>query len=49
MGAVIRAAFAIAAKDLSIEWRTKTAFASGVVFAVLVLAVLFFFPNWHGG
>jgi heme exporter protein B len=42
MGAVIRAAFAIAAKDLSIEWRTKTAFASGLVFAVLVLAVLFF-------
>jgi heme exporter protein B len=32
----------IALKDVAIEWRTKTAFASGLVFAVLVLAVLFF-------
>ena len=39
---VLRAAWAIAAKDLSIELRTKTAFASGLVFAILVLAVLFF-------
>lgn len=36
------AALAIAAKDLKIEWRTKTAFASSMVFAVLVLAVFYF-------
>jgi heme exporter protein B len=42
MRALIRAAWHIAVKDLAIEWRTKTAFASGLVFAVLVLAVLFF-------
>jgi heme exporter protein B len=42
MGSTIRAAWHIAVKDLTIEWRTKTAFASGLVFAVLVLAVLFF-------
>lgn len=42
MRATLRAALAIAVKDLFIEWRTKTAFASGLVFAVLVLAVLFF-------
>jgi len=42
VGAVLRAAWLIAAKDVAIEWRTKTAFASGLVFAVLVLAVLFF-------
>lgn len=35
-------AFAVAAKDLKIEWRTKTAFASSIVFAVLVLAVFYF-------
>lgn len=35
-------AFAVAAKDLKIEWRTKTAFASSMVFAVLVLAVIYF-------
>jgi len=39
---VLRAAWLIAVKDIAIEWRTKTAFASGLVFAVLVLAVLFF-------
>jgi heme exporter protein B len=39
---VARAAWHIAVKDLAIEWRTKTAFASGLVFAVLVLAVLYF-------
>ncbi|HEX9633665.1 MAG TPA: heme exporter protein CcmB [Gemmatimonadales bacterium] len=42
MGSTLRAAWHIAVKDLAIEWRTKTAFASGLVFAVLVLAVLFF-------
>jgi heme exporter protein B len=33
---------AIAGKDLAIELRTKTAFVSSLVFAVLVLAVLYF-------
>jgi len=42
MGTLLRAAWHIALKDIAIEWRTKTAFASGLVFAVLVLAVLFF-------
>jgi heme exporter protein B len=42
MGPTLRAAWHIAMKDVAIEWRTKTAFASGLVFAVLVLAVLFF-------
>jgi len=42
MRELARAAWHIAVKDLAIEWRTKTAFASGLVFAVLVLAVLFF-------
>jgi heme exporter protein B len=42
VGEVVRAALAIAAKDLAIEWRTKTAFASSITFALLVLAVLFF-------
>ena len=36
------AAWAVAAKDLKIEWRTKTAFASSIVFAILVLAVMYF-------
>jgi heme exporter protein B len=40
--ALARAAWLIVVKDVAIEWRTKTAFASGLVFAVLVLAVLFF-------
>jgi heme exporter protein B len=35
-------ALAVAAKDIKIEWRTKTAFASSLVFAVLVLAVFYF-------
>jgi len=39
---LLRAAMAIAGKDLAIEWRTKTAFVSSMTFAVLVLAVLFF-------
>ncbi len=42
MADLFRAAIAIAVKDLAIEWRTRTAFVGGVVFAVLVLAVLFF-------
>lgn len=42
MGDGLRAALAIAAKDLAVEWRTKTAFVSSMAFAVLVLAVLYF-------
>ncbi|GBD32219.1 hypothetical protein HRbin33_01183 [bacterium HR33] len=42
MGEGARAVWAIAAKDLAIEWRTKTAFVSALAFAVLVLAVLYF-------
>lgn len=42
MGEFARVVVAIAAKDLAIEWRTKTAFVSSMAFAVLVLAVLFF-------
>jgi len=42
MGSFWTAALAIAAKDMKIEWRTKTAFASALVFAVLVLAVFYF-------
>lgn len=37
-----RAALAIAAKDLRIEWRHRTAFATSVMFAVLVLTVFVF-------
>lgn len=37
-----RLVWAIAAKDLAIEWRTKTALVSALAFAVLVLAVLYF-------
>lgn len=33
---------AVAVKDLAVEWRTKTALLSSLVFAVLVLAILFF-------
>lgn len=39
--AFIDAVLAIAGKDLAIEWRTKTAFASSLVFAILVLSILF--------
>jgi heme exporter protein B len=39
---LVRAALAIAGKDLAVEWRTKTAFVSSMTFAVLVLAVLYF-------
>ena len=38
----VRSALAIAAKDLRIELRTKTAFASAMVFAILVLAIFYF-------
>jgi len=42
MGSFWMAAWAVAAKDMKIEWRTKTAFASAIVFAVLVLAIFYF-------
>jgi heme exporter protein B len=38
---VLRVALAVAAKDIRIELRTRTAMVSSVVFALLVLAVLF--------
>lgn len=38
----LRAVLLLAAKDLRIEWRTRTAFVSALAFAVLVLAVIFF-------
>jgi heme exporter protein B len=41
-GDLLRVTAAIARKDLKVEWRTKTAFMSSLVFAVLVLAVLYF-------
>lgn len=42
MNSVLGPAFAIARKDIAVELRSKTALASALVFAVLVLAVLFF-------
>lgn len=39
---ILRAALAIAAKDLRIEWRHRTAFATAILFAVLVLLVVVF-------
>lgn len=42
MGETLKAIVLIAAKDLRIEWRTRTAFVSALAFAVLVLAVIFF-------
>lgn len=42
MARALSAAFTIAVKDLAIELRTKTAFMSALVFAILVLAILFF-------
>lgn len=42
MGDYARAAMTVAAKDLRIEWRTRTAFVSALVFAILVLAILYF-------
>jgi heme exporter protein B len=41
-GELLRVTLAVARKDLKVEWRTKTAFVSSLVFAVLVLAVLYF-------
>lgn len=38
----VRAVWAIIAKDATVEWRTKTAFLSAMVFAILVLSILFF-------
>ncbi len=38
----LRVVWAIVAKDATVEWRTKTAFMSAVVFAVLVLSILYF-------
>lgn len=38
---LVRVALAVASKDLRIEWRTKTALLSALVFAVLVLAILY--------
>jgi heme exporter protein B len=38
----LRAALTIAAKDIAIELRAKAALASGLVFAILVLAILYF-------
>ncbi|HXV86146.1 MAG TPA: heme exporter protein CcmB [Gemmatimonadales bacterium] len=37
----LRAAAAIAVKDLAVEWRLRTAVVSSLAFAILVLAVLF--------
>lgn len=42
MASLFRPALLIAVKDLTIEWRTRTAFVSALAFAVLVLAVIFF-------
>lgn len=42
MGELLRAAFAIAAKDARVEWRSRTALQSALVFAVLVLVVFNF-------
>jgi len=39
---VVATALAIAAKDLRIEWRHRTAFATSLLFAVLVLLVFVF-------
>lgn len=38
----LRIVWAIVAKDAVVEWRTKTAFLSALVFAILVLSVLYF-------
>jgi heme exporter protein B len=38
----LRAAWLVARKDLTIEFRTRTAFLSAVVFAVLALAIFYF-------
>ena len=38
----VRSVWAIIAKDAMVEWRTKTALSSALVFAVLVLSILYF-------
>jgi len=42
VGDYARVVWAIIAKDAMVEWRTKTAFLSAMVFAILVLSILFF-------
>lgn len=42
VGDYTRVVWAIIAKDAMVEWRTKTAFLSAMVFAILVLSILFF-------
>ncbi len=42
MNEALKAAWIIARKDIAIELRTRTAFMSGLVFSVLVLAILYF-------
>ncbi len=42
VGDYTRAVWAIIAKDATVEWRTKTAFLSAMVFAILVLSILYF-------
>lgn len=42
MTEIVRAALAIAGKDIAIEWRTKAAFIAGLSFAILVLAIQIF-------
>lgn len=42
VGDYARVVWAIIAKDATVEWRTKTAFLSAMVFAILVLSILFF-------
>ncbi len=42
VGDYARVVWAIIAKDAMVEWRTKTAFLSAIVFAILVLSILFF-------
>jgi heme exporter protein B len=42
MGDALRAAFLIAAKDLAIEFRTRTAFFSALVFALLAIVIFYF-------
>ena len=42
MGDFLRAAWAIAAKDVLLEFRSRTAFVSALVFTALVLAIFNF-------
>src|SRR2546423_15613188 len=39
---LLRAAWLVARKDLAIEFRTRTAFFSALVFAVLALSIFYF-------